>query len=502
MLPWYTVEMHCSTWDMKMNRLKRLMMIKSLLTIILFVISNWAVSQELDDYFKGEIFQHASLSVSVVDQDGTELYGLNSKKNLIPASSQKLITTLIALDVLGPNHTFTTTIGYRGEIINDGTLYGDLVIRGGGDPSLGSPEMPGVPRLEEVLLQLTELIKDEGITCIEGDILVDGSLFDHISIQRAWTWDDLTNYYAAGTSGLNIHENLFELTFQRSQTQGRSTRITKIHPYIPGLVIHNSVKIGEPGSGDEAYLYGDPYGYIREVRGTIPPGKSDFTIKGAIPDPPLLFAHLMKGLLLKKGYSIGGTAKEKDSTSEEGTITWFGELESPSLESLVKWINARSNNLYCETLIKHLGLTESSVGSYEDGMKVLSERIEDIAGASVHIKLDDGSGLSMRNRVNAHGMTQFLLSISKKMGLGQIKKVIPRGGERGMRSFLENHPGQSSIWLKSGSMESVLSYAGIVVNSGGDPLFVSIISNGHHVSNREMRSAMEGFIEHIFEQRL
>jgi D-alanyl-D-alanine carboxypeptidase/D-alanyl-D-alanine-endopeptidase (penicillin-binding protein 4) len=458
--------------------------------------------QGLDEYFRSPSFLHASLSVSILDQDGNQLYGLNPQKNLIPASSQKLMTTLVALHVLGPEHRFVTAIGIRGELIPDGTLYGDLIIKGGGDPSLGSPEMPGALRMNDVLKRILAFIDDAGITCIEGDIIVDGGIFDRVGIQRAWTWDDLTNYYAAGVYGLNIYENFFELTFKRSSIPGRPTRIIEIFPNAPGVSIRNLVKTGAPGSGDQAYLYGDPYGSEREVRGTIPPGTGDFTIKGAIPDPPLFFSGLLKNQLVKEGFSVGGVSREENGASSEHGITWIGEIPSPSLQSLVKWTNTRSNNLYCETFLKTLGLTKASEGTFENGMAVLSEEIDKLIGSSMHIKLDDGSGLSMRNRVNALAMTQFLYEMSREMGLESVKKVIPRGGERGMLSFLDNHPGQSSIWLKSGSMESVLSYAGIVEDSRGHPLFVSIISNGHHVSNGELRSAIEGVIEFIFEQRM
>ena len=108
---------------------------------MLFVsISNYAQSDLqtlMDNHFEQYSYKHAALSVCVMDMETNKIVAaINPEISLIPASSLKLITTLSALDILGPEYTFTTKISYSGKIDPDGTLNGNIYIVGSGDPTL------------------------------------------------------------------------------------------------------------------------------------------------------------------------------------------------------------------------------------------------------------------------------------------------------------------------------------------------------------------------------
>ncbi|NNL93948.1 MAG: hypothetical protein HKO66_17020, partial [Saprospiraceae bacterium] len=155
------------------------------LIILLFFTVN-LISQDLgkinasiERYFNKGIFTSTNASVSVFDiSSQEEIIAYRSQKNLVPASSLKLFINLIALQVLGPNFTYETTVAYSGKIRSDGTLEGDIIIVGGGDPSLGSKKIKGTYSMDQFLELVCNKILSVGINCIKGNLIIDESIFD------------------------------------------------------------------------------------------------------------------------------------------------------------------------------------------------------------------------------------------------------------------------------------------------------------------------------------
>ena len=178
---------------------------------------------------------------------------INPEISLIPASSLKLITTLSALDILGPEYTFTTKISYSGKIDPDGTLNGNIYIVGSGDPTLGSPRtsLKGeVLSFNKLIVDIGKSIRDRGITCIDGEVIADESIFDSYPISPSWQWNDLGNYYASGAWGINANENEYYIYFKRNLRIGRSTILHSYQPYIPQLELQNEVTIDSSNTPD------------------------------------------------------------------------------------------------------------------------------------------------------------------------------------------------------------------------------------------------------------
>ena len=149
---------------------------------------------KLRQHFDDDIFHYASAALSIIDADnGRLIFDYNGEKALIPASSLKVITTFSALDILGPNYTYKTSIYHSGEILDDGTLVGDVIIQGSGDPTLGSPFFEKASDLDKVLESVISDIKDAGITCIDGDIIIDNTVFNDSPVNPTWQWNDLSN---------------------------------------------------------------------------------------------------------------------------------------------------------------------------------------------------------------------------------------------------------------------------------------------------------------------
>jgi len=438
--------------------------------------------------------QNAVFAISVRDTDGDEVYHHQSKSRMIPASTYKLITTLSAIDILGHDFTFETKVSYRGSIV-DGVLNGDLVFAGSGDPSLGATRYAGDDAYEQVLRDIRSYIRAAGIKKIKGRIIVDQSYYDHTWVHPSWAWDDLTNYFAGGAAAFNIHENLFFLDFKRSAQPDQQTSISRVSPEVPDIEWANRVKTGPAGSGDNAYIYGDPYGTERWIEGTIPPGANAFTIKGAIPDPGKAFVHHLSEYLKSSDHEVEGNAFRFDSNTP---IHLIGTLCSDKLIDLSVFANHTSNNLFCEAIFKRIGARSAGIGGYEYGAKALYDYLEraglDVSG----IRLEDGSGLSSRNRISPAFMTSFLYYQSTQQGRSQIKKLIPQPGLQGtVKSFLNDYPSQSHVQVKSGSINNVIAYAGLMASKSGKEYSICVMANGHD-SNRVLRGQLEKIIEAMY----
>lgn len=468
--------------------------------MLLFPYQGYSQSftSEINEIIRSDGSQGAFYGISIIDENGQQVFGHNEESMFIPASTLKLITTFSTLLSLGLDYQYETKVGYTGNILKDGTLHGDLVIRGSGDPSLGSPSLDGGPTMEEVFSAISEYVFQAGITCIDGRLIIDASIFDQKAIHPSWPWDDMTNYYASGAYGVNIHENLYRLGFKRKNAPFSSTEIVEIEPFIPELNFSkNGVTTGSQGSGDNAYIYGDPYSNERWTEGTIPPGASLFFIKGAIPSPSSTFAyHLMYRL---KQMNIVVNDFEVETTKSRSMDELIGSISSQPLHHLVKHANAVSNNMFCEAFLKSVGARANEhPASFETSLKYIEGILESQKIETKGWKQVDGSGLSPRNRLSPSFMTSFLYRMKEEFGLAKMKEMIPQTGVEGsVRRFLNDSPAQRKSWLKSGSINHVLCYSGVLKADNEKHYFITIMANGHQ-SNRKIREQVGAMVTSFY----
>ncbi|MCI5055817.1 MAG: D-alanyl-D-alanine carboxypeptidase/D-alanyl-D-alanine-endopeptidase [Flavobacteriales bacterium] len=417
----------------------------------------------------------------------------NSEMTLIPASVQKTVTTATALKKLGPDFTFKTFLEYEG-IIEDSILIGDLYIRGTGDPTLGSSRMARATKIDELVDLFADKVKRTGIKKIDGDIIGDASFFESQMANATWQWADLGNYYAGGVSGLNIHENYYELYFNKG-VQGGTPSVQKTQPEMSNLVFENELISGPRSSGDNAYIYGGPYENKRFIRGSIPSGTGTFKIKGSIPNPALYFTQRLRQKLIEIGISSDSARFILKSNNQ--TRKYIVTFKSPKLQYIIKEANHRSVNLYCESLLKTIGKNTKKPGNYIDGKNILMDywRSRGIGTSGIH--LYDGSGLSPRNGVTA----TFLANILGEMATDSVyRKSIALAGRTGnLKRKFAGTKAQDKLWAKSGTMSRVCSYAGYAVVDGEEYAF-ALIANNFTCSGRQMRKNLDNFLISLFEK--
>ncbi len=460
------------------------------------------LQSSLQEFTQQDILKHSSISVSVIEvKTGKSVAALQDQKSLIPASSMKLLTTLSAIHYLGDDFRYQTALAHSGSVFTDGTLEGDLYLIGSGDPSFGSEKMgshKGVLQLSE---RLAADIERYGISCIAGDIIADESIFNSFPISPSWQWNDLGNYYASGAWGINVNDNLYHIYFAQQPREGTIPKLQRYQPYVPGLELQNEVESGPPGSGDNAYIFGGPYDYTKRIVGTIPPGTGQFSIKGSIPDPPLFMAYYLQRGLYKVKIASEDYRTIHEYNQRKTSRTIIQNYESPPLRKLVYHTNNKSDNLYAEAILKTMGHEYKKKGSGSSGITAIKKYLTDHNISISGLRMDDGSGLSARNRMTARLMARFLSATAAEFGLQRVCSYLPKGGVDGtVASLFKKSPLRGRIFLKSGSMEGIMSYSGYMKSKSGRWHSFCIMVNGYELSNRKMRPQLEKVMNIIYDQ--
>jgi D-alanyl-D-alanine carboxypeptidase/D-alanyl-D-alanine-endopeptidase (penicillin-binding protein 4) len=238
-----------------------------------------SIDEAIGGLAKDSSLKNASISFVVKDLDSNVIISeYNPNISLPSASTMKVVTTAAALDILGSYLKFETKIMYDGYIDSNNVLHGNIYIKGGGDPTLGSKYFKEKYGL--FMSSWVHEISKLGIDSIAGSVIGDASLFSDEYVASTWSWGDIGNYYGAGVSGLTIYDNTVKFEFSSGPLARDSTFVDCFYPYTPDLIIDNRVKASNTKK-DLAYIYGGPNNPTRTIKGTIPKGQVGYVVKGS-----------------------------------------------------------------------------------------------------------------------------------------------------------------------------------------------------------------------------
>lgn len=428
------------------------------------------IGQKLEDAAKklsaDSQMQHAIAGFYVADaKTGKEIYNLNGNILLTPASTQKIITSIAALDVLGKDYKYKTELGYDGEL-NDDKLQGNLFIKGYGDPTLGSRRYKST-HAEAVLAGWMNHLKKSGIKKITGNVYLDASAFSFQPLPGGWIWEDMGNYYGAGTWGINWNENQYELLLKPGSHPGDKIAIKGTEPELKDQLFVNNLVTGGKGSGDNAYIYNPPFSKYAFVEGSFEGGSK---ICGAISNPPRHLAFELEKLFYQNNIMLDGSF----ITSEElvaahkiipSPAEVFYTHYSPAMDSIVYWFMKKSINVYGEALLKSIALAKTAVGATDSGVAVAKRFYTEKAIASAaELKIVDGSGLSPQNRLTPKSLVNALLYAQQQAWFNV---------------FYQSFPENNNMKLKSGTLSGVKSFAGYHTAADGREYVLAIIVNSY-----------------------
>ena len=428
------------------------------------------------------VFQNAITGISVISGRGEILGSVNAEKMLVPASNMKLITTGVALYILGSDYNFHTRICHDGNI-EDGVLHGNLYIVGGADPTLGSKDSIATD-LNTVFAAWEKAVRNAGIKSIEGAVVGDGRWLNGMSEEPTWLYEDLGTYYGSGITGLMFNENMQSFSVSPGPAVGEPVKISVHYPSCSWMDYRYDCTTGEAGTGDKLFLYTSDLAPVGVVRGTFGVDRGSKRVDFSNKFPEYTCAVYFKNYLEKKGIKCWGGAgdfklrnewkKGVDMREGHGTdgqelkALDSGIIDSPALRQIVYETNHASNNVYAETLFRTLGKVMLNSSSYDSSYVAMNDLLK-ILKLGAGIKVQDGSGLSRQNYVSADFMCRFLGAMMDTECFEEFLWSLPYPGGDGTLNYnLKGQPEslRKRIRVKSGSMNGVRCYSGYVIPAG------------------------------------
>lgn len=435
--------------------------------------------------------ESAVISYKMVDlATGSVVAERNGSKCATPASITKLITTATALELLGADFTFDTQIEIDGTLLSDGTLDGNLLIRGGADPTLGSIFLGD----RNFISHFASAVQRYGIRKITGNVIANAACLDHCPVPLKWSWEDIGMHYGAGAYGLSAFDNTSIVTL-RSGAPGTTPEIMSIWPELPNMRTINEVCVPTVPN-DSVVVLNAPYSGQRILQGCISPNRNNQVVKASISNPPMLVAVYLYNELKGRGIEIGGKAMVNDSTVFADTDTVYVNRSRP-LRDIIKLTNFKSNNLYAELIFRRLGCLNATSGAASsiNSIAVLKSFWQTKGIDIQSLFIYDGCGLAPQNAFSAGMLTDMLLYMSKSDNWTDFYNSIPLAGKEGtVAGFLRKTPLEGKARIKSGSISGVQCYSGYITPDSGKRYAFTVMINNYACSRREIRKVIEQWL--------
>lgn len=399
---------------------------------------------------------------------GDTLFSQNADAMMQPASTMKMYTSAVALDRFGPDYTFRTPVLREGPVGPDGTLNGNLYLRGVGDPSMSQRFWHD----EEPMDALAKEIASAGIKRVHGDIIGDASAFDDKLVPDGWKTSYLGAAYAARVSALSLNENLVWVVVK---PDGRTASVT-LDPATTAIPLQSTVTVSG-GSGGRISASRRPDGSI-QVRGSIGAKSGALKYSLVVDNPPLFAAGALRASLQKVGITVDGQTRL--GTTPSGA-TQVAAISSPPLAQIIGEMDRESINIFAELLFRataHAALNQQ--GSAETGLVHLRDFLSKKVGTSPSVvNVSDGSGLSQLDSVTPRSMVQLLGYVHHADWGPVFHAALPVEGESGtLKRHGRGAPSRGNLHAKTGTTNTVAALGGYVTAKNGEVLAFSLIYNG------------------------
>ena len=468
------------------------------ISIILFLFVTSLVCAQtnispLESFLQNPALQNANVGVCVKNLNtGKVIADSRSAFVIPPASTQKLLTTCTALELLGADFRFSTYLE-TDTVIKNGVLKGNLYIRGTGDPTLGSQKIGD----QMFLYRWVQALKKKGIKQIDGNIIADVSFFDGDAVNPQWIWEDIGNYYAPGIYALPYLDNTLNIQLN-STAIGQVADVIKTLPYVEGIEFENHIRCTSI-TYDGAYVHGLPYNNKRYLVGSIPANHGVFGVKGDIPNPPLLLSEHFRLRLEEQGITVNGIADYVTEGIPEQRIVLY-EYKSEPLTEIITETNQNSNNLYAEQLFRYLGSRISLPCTIQNSIIVMQNCWRNRGINLQNCFIMDGCGLAPQDAISAQVLVQMLAFMNKSKNREAFVASLPVAGESGtLRGFLRDTPLQGNVCAKSGTTSRIKSYAGYMQNKRGETIAFAVIVNNASCKSRQVQTMIERFLIDIYQ---
>lgn len=448
------------------------------------------LEHQLDALIEAGVPGHGIAGISVVDlASGKPVYRRNDDKLLQPASNMKLFTSALALLRLGPDYRFTT------QILREPS--GDLVLEGGGDPSLSGREFPyrkdapSHPPLQAIE-DLAEQAIANGVHRIDGDVIGDDRLYPWAPYPPNWTQDDALRDYGAPVSALTLNDNIMGLTIRAGANAGDLAQLT-LEPALEYFAIDNRIVTVERGGAPKIRMSRAAGSRQLLLWGSIPAGSGILHESVAIDDPALYAACALYDALTRRGVAISGkpVARHRMATDDyvppSGTVV--ATRTSPPLTQLLQVMDKVSQNLYAELMLREAGRFMRHTGTREAGAEEMAALLSEIGAPPSESRIDDGSGLSRNAMVTPRELTRLLAYVYGTRYRDAWISLLPVGGEDGTLAHRLCCVSEGrGIRAKTGSLSRALALSGYADSETHGRLAFSILVNDFSAPPSEIRA--------------
>jgi serine-type D-Ala-D-Ala carboxypeptidase/endopeptidase (penicillin-binding protein 4) len=434
--------------------------------------------------------------------DGKVLYERNADRLFVPASNMKLFTTALALSRLGAQYRFTTQIGADQPIDARGTLAGNLIFTGGGDPSLSGREYPyrnhSTAGGEYSFHPVNELVKQlvaRGLKRVEGDIVGDDRRYVWSPYADGWASSDEVWEYGAPVSALIVDDNSFAVTIHPGETAGDPARISLL-PTFEYFSIDNRVRTVE-GSDRRLDVDRKTGGRQLHLWGAIGISADPLTQLLAVDDPAVYAAEVLRDELLRHGIAVRGKAVARHRFPDDGADAAklrvvLAERSSPPLAQLLQVVDKVSQNLHAEVMLREVGAAAKHFGSREAGLNEMRDFLNEVGVDKDEYRFSDGSGLSRSTLVTPTAFTKLLAYMYQSNQRETWVNLLPVAGVDGTlgRRFAD-HPEARAIRAKTGTLGHVRANSGYVDSPEYGPLAFSFLVNNHSAPVAEINKFLD-----------
>ena len=486
-------------------------MIKQLFTLLICLFPSFLFSQILQNSVQKELAQPVlngaiwgGVAAYADHFSSSPLFSIQADTRLTPASTLKLLTTAAALELMGPHHRFETKLYIAATPNDKGILNGNIYIRGGGDPTLGSTRVPGAETYQAVLQKWVDIIEKAGIKKINGAVIADESLFEGPSLPSKFNWANIGNYFAAPASALCFNDNLFVIHFKPQKNGNQPVEVDSITPAVKGLSLKSFVTSDAKTKEDNAYVYGGPKQYNLQIFGTVPTSLKGFSIKGALPDPALFAAQELTQALAKRNITVSQAPRTISIEPNYTKMKLLHTYQSPELKEIVRIVNQRSFNLYAEILLRQLAVQEGKKGSIQNGLDTLMHFLKrNKIATQEETAIFDGSGLSRDNLVTPNTLLRTLTYMAKSPHFDYYYQSLATPNDRGdlllLRRFLKPQNKVQQVRVKGGTIDNVKALAGYVHDQNGRLVAFVFMANNLGPKDESLFRIHENIIKQLLE---
>jgi D-alanyl-D-alanine carboxypeptidase/D-alanyl-D-alanine-endopeptidase (penicillin-binding protein 4) len=448
------------------------------------------LASDLNQIFAAPVLDRALVGVRIESLRDGLLYEKNGGKLVVPASNMKLLTLAVAATRLGWDYRFETRLETAGPI-EAGSLRGDLIVTGTGDPSI----MASAPGPAALFDEWADALWTAGIRRVTGRLIGDDNAFDDDGLGAGWAWDYVAAAYAAPTGALNYNENIVAVRVTPGTVDGAPATI-ELTPPGHLLEIHNEVRTGAATSATSLNLARLPGSHALTVRGSVAIGSRPAIRTTAVGNPTGFFVEGFRIALASRGITVQGGAWDIDDVPDAPAPArrrLLARRESLPLSSLGGYFLKESQNFYGETFLKAIGRAAGREGSADAGRRAVRDTLGAIGITVDSFVMYDGSGLSRYDYVTADAIVTLLKHVwEDEMLRGPFLAALPVGGHDGtLDTRMKGTALAGRVQAKTGTIANMRALSGFLTTESGERIVFSIIANHFTAPNNEIDAIAE-----------